>query len=127
MDISIFWARLLGLYAVIIPIGMYFQIKTYQTIMLLIGKNPVELMIMGIFTLFLGLAILVSHQKWRGWPIIVTLLGYWITLKGIILSFSPVLVDLAMKFGTKNICYSLLPAFIIGLILLYFGFAHSKN
>ena len=123
MNNSIFWARLLGLYTVIIAIGFFFKMNEMHALMTSMANNTVTSMILGLFTLFLGLVIVVDHQVWKGWPIIVTFLGYWITIKGIaLLFFSQLLTPLLAFWQGKNMIYAPIPALVIGVILLYCSF-----
>ena len=46
------------------------------TLMLGLGKNPAAILILGIATLVGGLAIVLTHNVWRGWPTVVTLFGW---------------------------------------------------
>ena len=71
MNNSIFWARLLGLYAIIVSLGTCFRLSEMHALMTSLASNHVSSMLLGFFTLFLGLAIVVDHQVYKGWPIIV--------------------------------------------------------
>lgn len=128
MNKSIFWAKLLGLYSIILAIWTFHNIKGLHTTMLALENNAPLLMVMGLFTLFLGLSIIVSHGIWKGWPIIVTLVGYWITIKGLVLLFFPEWINKIITFWQgKNMIYTPIPALVIGLILLFCGFfCHKK-
>lgn len=120
---SVFWARLLGTFTVIVAGGAFFKIDSFNAWLSELSNNHGLLMVMGVFTLLLGITIVISHNVWRGWPIIVTILGYWIIIKGIALLYFPQLVQNAMVFWQgKNVFWAPLPALGIGLILLYFGF-----
>lgn len=128
MTHSIFWARLLGLYCVIISAWSFINLKHLPNLMAVLENNPPVLMTLGIFSLLLGLAIVVSHPLYRGWPIIVTLVGYWIIIKSMLLLFAPQLVNQVVAFWQhKNMIYAPVPALIIGLILLFFGFLHKNR
>ncbi|MCS5711869.1 hypothetical protein [Candidatus Berkiella aquae] len=128
MNYSIFWARLLGLYAVILSIGMFFHLKQYQTLMADLAQNPLILMTLGMITLFLGLGIVLSHRTCRGWPILITILGYWITFKGIVLLFFPQWVSkIVTMWQSYNSYVVLAPTLILGLILLICGFIVKRH
>lgn len=123
MGTSKFWARVLGWYMVIVGTGMFFTMPLFHELVKELSKNPALLMITGIFTLFLGLTIVVSHQVWRGWPILVTIIGYWAAIKGGILLFFPsVMHYFASLWGSHNMTYASIPSVILGLILLYCGY-----
>lgn len=119
MNISLFWARLLGFYSVILAIGILCDIKVFQSLLIKMAENPVSMLIVGMFTLLFGLAIVVSHQVWKGWPILVTFVGYIVVLKGIALLFFPASINKILTFWqVKNIYFAPLPALSLGLILL---------
>lgn len=128
MNYSIFWARLLGFYMVILYAGMFFHLKHFQTISGQLTQNPVLLMVLGMFTLFLGLTIVLSHRAWRGWPILITLIGYLVVAKGIMLLFFPEWVQKAVTaWQGYNLYVAVLPAFILGVILLICGFVVKRR
>lgn len=123
MNRSVFWARLLGLYTVVLATWSFVNIKQLHSLLEDLTHNTPISMTLGLLTLFLGLAIVVNHQIWKGWPIIVTLLGYWITLKGAVLLFFPEWINKMLVFWEgKNILLAPVPALLIGLILLFCGF-----
>lgn len=127
MNKSLFWARLLGLYTIILSAWTFFHIKQLPALILDM-TNPSTSMILGLFTVFLGLSLMVSHPIWKGWPIIVTVLGYWITIKGIVLLFFPQWINHIVKsWQDKNMIFAPIPALVIGLILLFCGFFLRKT
>src|SRR5579872_2597205 len=104
MNQSIFWARLLGLYSVILALWCYCDLNHLTTLMIDLSHHSLIMMCLGIFTVPFGLAIIVSHTQFHGWPIFVTLMGYLITLKGLFLLFFPQWVSQAVYFWQdKNI------------------------
>ena len=126
-NISAFWAKLIGLYMLITCIGLFINLHQYQLLITEVSKNNGLVMMSGIFTLFLGLAIVVSHQVYKGWPILVTIIGYWACIKGVILLFYPNLVHhFATSLQHYDLRYTVIPSIIIGIILLYCGFCRSK-
>ena len=128
MNNSTFWARTLGLYAVILSIWSFLNIKHIGSLMDALASNTSLSMLLGLFTVFLGLVMIISHSVWKGWPILVTILGYWITLKGMVILFFPEWINkiIAVWHG-KNMIYAPIPALVIGLLLLYFGFFCRKS
>lgn len=128
MRYSIFLARLLGLYQVIMSIGMFFHLKKYQTLMTQLTQNPLILLVMGMFTLFLGLTIILSHSKFRGWPIIITLIGYLVAIKGIVLLFFPELVQKVISQWLAFDDYvTVVSPLLVGIILMIFGFIVKRK
>jgi hypothetical protein len=92
-------------------------------------NNASTLVSFGIFGLIIGLAIVASHQIWKGWPIIISLLGYWAVLKGILIIFYPewVMNIANTAFHGNNLYIGIGCDFIIGLILLYCGFKSETS
>lgn len=128
MRYSIFLARLLGLYQVIMSIGMFFHLKQYQNLMTQLTQNPLVLLVMGMFTLFLGLTIILSHSKFRGWPIIITLIGYLVAIKGIVLLFFPELVQKVISQWLAFDDYiTVISPLLVGIILMIFGFIVKRK
>ncbi len=123
MNMSTVWARILGLYVVIICIGMFEHLNTYKELIKEMSHSPSLNITFGLFTLLLGLAVVVTHNVYRGWPLIVTVLGYWICMKGIILLYFPAWVNQFIAFWQdKNFNLALIPGLSMGIILLYCGF-----
>jgi ABC-type amino acid transport system permease subunit len=80
----------------------------------------------GTFTLLIGLTVVVSHPIFRGWPILVTLMGFLTILKGLLFLFFPhALSNILVVWQDKNMMMAPLPALILGLALIYFGFVRK--
>ena len=125
-DNTIFWARLLGLYAVIVSLWCFWTERTLGNLLRDLAGDPVMLMNFGVYTLLLGLSIVVSHSSLKGWPMFVTILGYYVTLKGIVLLFFPAWVgSMATFWEGQHMMLAGLPAFTIGCILLWIGFVRK--
>jgi hypothetical protein len=93
-----------------------------------LSNNPLMLMCMGVFTLLIGLAIVVSHSIYKGWPILVTLMGYLVTLKGIMLLFFPEsAIHIVMFWKEQNMILAPMPSLLFGVVLLYFGFSRKAG
>ncbi len=76
-----FLSRLLGLYCIIIAVAMLVHRETVlETITALVHDRP-SIFIIGVITLFAGLAMVLVHNVWSGGAatVVVTLLG-WLTL-----------------------------------------------
>jgi flagellar motor component MotA len=86
----------------------------------------------AIISLALGLAMILGHNVWSGGalPVVVTLVGWLILAKGLLLLFLTVepLTRLfeRMRYGEHMYLY-LAPAFVIGLYLTWAGFATPSS
>lgn len=128
MIYSIFWARLLGLYTFIMSIGLFFHLKKYQALMTEMSQNMMIMMIFGMVTLFLGLTIVLSHRTIRGWPIIITVIGYLIVIKGILLMFFPQWVQKVISiWQAYDNPIAIIPPLVISIILLICGFVVKRH
>jgi hypothetical protein len=89
--VTIFLARLLGVYCVIIAVSMLVRRReTIGTINAMVA-DPGQIMLAAVFALFGGLAMVLGHNVWSGRPltIVVTVVGWIITAKGTMLLMAP--------------------------------------
>ncbi len=105
METSIFIAEIIGLAWVIVGLGMLFHIKHMLKITKEFWKHDTCMYLAGVFSLVIGLLMVLSHNVWEGdsWHILLTVVGWSALVKGVILMFSPEsLKGLSKKFHTKN-------------------------
>ena len=83
MESSIFFARLLGPYFVIVAIGFLFNLETYQRLMEDFCKNVALVYLGGVLALFFGLVVVLLHNVWvANWTVIITIFGWAGLIKG---------------------------------------------
>ena len=73
-----------------------------------------------------GLSIVRVHNQWRGWPIIVTLVGWFSMLLGLFRMFAP---ELQLE-GAKNITGVIIPTMFVlavGIFLTFKAYWPSVN
>lgn len=125
MDISIFFAKFLGLYLTILSIGLLITRKNFLPIgEEFVGSRPL-IFLTGLLSLLFGLVIILLNNVWWGWPLIVTLLGWLLVIRGLIRLFWPEWSRTIIgKFLSSPKAYyiTFIITLILGLILLYFGF-----
>lgn len=90
MDLSIFLAKLFGLYFLIAGGIIMLRQKSFMPIVTeFFGSKPL-IMLVGLVELVAGIAIAVAHPyatpDWRG---VITLIGYWMIVEGIVYLASP--------------------------------------
>jgi len=124
---TVFLARLLGLYCILISLAMaVHRHATVETMTALIQTPPV-LFLAGIIALVAGLALVLGHNIWSGGalPVIVTLVG-WITLiRGLLVLFLPAGVDVGLlaRLHYEQLFYLYVAiALVLGVYLTYAGF-----
>lgn len=89
MDISIFIAKVLGPYMIIMAIAMSLNAKRVKA--LLTDKANVSFMLVsGMLAVVFGLMIVVTHNLWEAnWKVIITVIGWLALIKGIVRLFFP--------------------------------------
>jgi len=123
-----FLSRLLGLYCVLVALAMLVRGRaTVDTVTALLHNQPL-LLILGVLTLFAGLAIVLCHNVWSGGPlpVIVTLIGSITLIKGLLFLFlSPdAQVNLflgGLRYGQLYYLYVAI-TLALGIYLTYAGF-----
>jgi len=125
--LTTFLSRLIGLFSILISLSMVaHRHATVETVTALV-HNPPLLLIVGMIGLIAGLAIVLGHNVWSGGvlPVIVTLVGWLILTRGLLLLFLPPEAAVAL-FGRLHYeqCFYAYFAgsFIIGVYLTYGGF-----
>ena len=128
MELSIFLAKVLGLYLTIVCLAAILKRKAWEKVITDFENNQGFIVFAGAFTLILGLLVVVAHNIWsRDWRVLITILGYITIFKGLIRLFFP---EKLPKLAKKSlplwtaICFIF---FVIGLYLIYIGFGFSYN
>ena len=126
MPRTVFLARLLGLYCILISLAMAaHRHATVETMTALIQTPPV-LLLAGIIALLAGLAMVLGHNIWSGGalPFIVTLVG-WITLfRGLLVLFLPAGADVRLLTALhyeQLFDFYVAIALVLGVYLTYAG------
>jgi len=126
METSIFLAKLLGPYCIIVAIGILFNLKTYQKVMEDFCKNSALIYISGVMALFFGLLIVLFHNVWTpNWAVIITIFGWLGLIKGAWLIILPNTVAKFTEAYQKNaalLVVHLAIALALGVCLTIFGY-----
>jgi len=125
--LTIFLAKLLGLYSVIMALAMMTRGKEAVAAIKALVANPPLLLFVELISLAGGLAIVIGHNVWSGGalPVVVTLVGWLMVIRGAgLLALSPAatarLVD-AMRYEQRFYLYMGI-ALVLGLYLTWAGF-----
>ena len=127
--LTIFLARSIGLFTVLLVAG--FAVRGGAVIETTAAGGPVMLSY-AIISLAMGVAMVVGHNVWSGGtlPVIVTLMGWLILAKGLLLLIlsQDALTGMMhqMRYGEHYALY-LAPAFVIGFYLTWAGFSASMT
>ncbi|MBN9287733.1 MAG: hypothetical protein BGO43_02965 [Gammaproteobacteria bacterium 39-13] len=124
MDFSMFYAKFIGYYSIIVTVGMLVNVKRFQAFVLAVADNNALMMILGIMRVIFGLIMVLTHSVWHGWPIIVTIIGYVTLFAGILDLYCTnwVLMLVSRARHTSTYYFFALAGIFIGLVLLYFGY-----
>lgn len=125
--LTIFLAKLLGLYCIILALTMMVRGQSAATTMKTLVMNPPLLLFVEVIGLAIGLAMVIGHNIWTGaaLQIVVTLLGWLFVIRSVaLLLLSPEatakLVD-ALQYEKRFYLYMGL-TLILGLYLTYAAF-----
>jgi len=122
---TVFIARMLGLYCLIVSLIMFTHKLAMVEIENTLVHSPALLFIGGIITLVAGLAIVLSHNVWSGGalPVTVTLLGWISLIKGVLLLSPGTTSGFWDSFQYERLFYLYASiSFVLGAYLTYTGF-----
>jgi len=87
--LTIFLARLIGLYCLLFGLAMVVRKEAMLEMVAALIRNGPVLLIIEVIGVTAGLAIVLGHNVWSGGalPIVVTLLGWIILIRGVVLLF----------------------------------------
>jgi len=99
-DHSRFIAALIGPTVMAVGLSMLMNPGLIAGLAADITDSPGLMMTSGVLAMLLGLAILKSHNRWKGWPLAVTLFGCLAVIGGILRIVTPDFVSsLAQEAG----------------------------
>ena len=131
MDHSRFIARVMGTYYLIMSMIMFFDMPLFLNNIRLMLVLPVLIFIVGIFTLILGVILVISHSKWHlNWSILITILSWLVLFKGIALILYPQIIQHYSLAFASNLQWGYLAAafmLVLGLLLVFLGFKRDKR
>jgi len=126
MDISIFLAKILGLYLVIISIAMFANVYKFEKIIKDMVSDNAMAFLTADLALIVGILLVVSHNIWQAdWRVVITVLG-WLTLfKGTIrIMFPQWTEEVSERLAQSHaiVCISATITILVGIYLCYYGF-----
>ncbi|HTU82420.1 MAG TPA: hypothetical protein VMF61_09845 [Candidatus Acidoferrales bacterium] len=125
-------ARLLGLWIVLTELGM---VATRGSTVAAVGalfSDPALMWVTGVFTMLIGLAIVVAHNRWTEGPVaaLVTLYGWAALIKGLLFVWLSQEQQMqfyrALQFDRLFYAY-LAIGIVLGAYLLYGGFRRETQ
>jgi hypothetical protein len=88
---TVFLSRLIGLVALIVAVPMILDKSSMLSTFILVVDDRALLLILGLASVVAGAAIVLLHNVWRKglWPLVVTLCGWLLLLRGVLILFLP--------------------------------------
>jgi hypothetical protein len=125
MDYSLFYAKLIGFYFVIVAISMLVNRKSLQPFVADVSQNRNLLIFSGFLSLIFGLVVVLTHNVWvLHWPVIITILGWLTVIKGVVrIACTDWAARIMPRFGQTN-AYMIVSVvcLVLGVLLLLFGY-----
>lgn len=129
MENSIFLAKILGPYIIIVALAFLFNPKTYEKVMEDFCRNSALVYFGGVFALLFGLLVVSFHNLWvADWQVIITIFGWVGLIKGVWLILFPNTVakfTQAYQKKTTLLTLSLAIALLLGILLAVKGYGLS--
>lgn len=123
MDLTLFLAKVIGWYFVIISLYMLCCQQAVKAIVTDILGQRALMFFIAILTVILGLLLVLSHNIWiLGWPVIITVIAWMVLLGGIFRLINPESLTRIAQWWLRNPAYLIIAAVVyllIGLYLLY--------
>ncbi len=82
MDRSRFIAGLMGPTLAAVAVSLFLNPGMVDSMVSQMSADYSLIFISGIITLPVGLAIVIGHNVWKGWPVIITLFGWLAVIAG---------------------------------------------
>lgn len=125
MELSLYLAQLLGVVLVVIGLALLMRASFFQKMYQEILKNEALLALSGMFALVLGTVVVLSHNIWEpSWVVIITLFGWIGLVKGVSILLLPEgMSGMSSEWfkGKSFLKIAGLFYFLLGLVLVYFG------
>lgn len=126
MIASVFIAKVLGLYLLIMGIAMLLKANSMKVVIHDVITSPPLVFVSGAITLIIGILLLVSYNVWQlNWLLAITLIGWIAIIRSILSLFFPIIaVHMMKKFIHNDVLYyaTSIITIILGVILSYIGF-----
>ncbi len=125
MELSLFLAKVLGLGLALIAASLLINRKNID-LLFDAYKSAAAVYITGIFEMFLGLSLVLSHNIWTAdFRVIITIIGWLLLVRGVGRTFFPSRIPrLLGDFRTMELFFTplLVCIFLLGAYLAYAGF-----
>jgi hypothetical protein len=125
-QLTLYLAKLLGLYFFIIGISIIFRTNHYQKSMKELSNSEALMMLISVMPLVVGLSIILGHNFWgNGLAITITIIGWILFVVGLVRLFfyKKVMHIISKKAEQKFFLITVgVVLTLIGIALTYLGF-----
>lgn len=126
MNNSIFLAQALGIFLFVVSLWVLMRFQKFEVVANGFMDSPAMIVLTGLFTLTLGILIILLHNTWHlNWTVVITIIGWFVFIQGLIRLFlfdklrKP--VSWVLNHRTVIICVGVF-WLLVGIFLLYHGF-----
>ena len=125
MEHSIFLAKVMGLYLLIVPAAALLKRKQFAELAKEFVTSLAVVFLSGLVSLVLGLLIVVSHNVWTAdWRAIITTIGWLALVKGVVrILFPEKLATFVIDPSSTRWTLALIVLLGLGIYLTYIGFS----
>jgi len=125
MALSLFLAKFFGLWLIFAGVAWLYRKDAVSKLWDDIEKNSAVSAVAASINIIVGLLVVLTHEVWWGWPIIITLIGWLSLLKAFLRMFKPAWGTKLMKsFVEGQRAYATgFIVLLIGVFLTYCGFS----
>ncbi|MGA2896711.1 MAG: hypothetical protein ABSE27_03835 [Acidobacteriaceae bacterium] len=119
-----FLSRLIGYYSVLVALSMIVHKQATVAMIARLTTHGGAPFAIGLISIAVGLAMILGHNVWSGGalPVVVTLIGWWSLVKGLLCLFLPAEVIFGLLNGPLYSHYyyvSPVISLLVGLYLIY--------
>ena len=125
MDVSIFLAKVFGLYLVIVSLSLLINRQKFKQLFSDFLNNSPASFLSAIMTLIMGILLILFHNIWTtDWRVLITLLSWLVFIKGTVRVLYPKFDVLFVSMVNKESFYAWAGGIylILGGYLLYLGY-----
>lgn len=128
MTTTLLLAKAFGIYLLILSIAMMWHKDRFLAALHDMVNSPSVSLISAIFTMIIGILLILSHNVWvSSWPVVITVLCWAVFIKGTIRVLFPAFDKMAVDAvsGNKILCVASVIMLLVGLWLIYQGFFNA--
>lgn len=120
-------SKLLGYYSVLVSLAMIMHKQATVAMVSRLATHAGAPFAIGLIAIAVGLAMVLAHNVWSGGalPVVVTLIGWWSLIEGLLCLFLPVGVIAGLLGGPLYAEYFYVTPVISLLVGLYLIYASS--